>query len=202
MTRDRAEQELHVRETLLKEAQGHVEERRVETAEAREQLADAQAQLVAARARQLTLEEELCRQRDQLAEENEATKTQRRRIAREFKQQRAAHLAELEQRKAELESLATTSDENLAGEAAALRARLDEMREEHARQLDELRSAQAAVPTPRNCDGSAKSETSSPNGSRRPNRGSATTRGRARAMRAAATTCNAASRWPWKKYAN
>ena len=106
LDRARSEQELHVRETLVKEAQSYGEQRRVELATLREQLADAQAQLTAARARQQALDQEIAATREQFAAKEEDTKSQRRRIAREFKQQRAERLAEYAERKAELEALA------------------------------------------------------------------------------------------------
>ncbi len=136
----RLEQELRVRETLLKESQCRDEQRHVESAALRQELADVQAQFSAARNRQTALEQELTTERDRFETRLEETKAQRRRIAREFKQQRAEHLAELAERKAELETLARTSDRELQAQLEALKAELQRATEEHARELAELRN--------------------------------------------------------------
>jgi chromosome segregation ATPase len=139
LDRGRLEQELRVRDALLKEAQGHAETSRVESATVRERLADAEAQLAAAHEMQSALEHKLVELREQAAAEQEKTKAQRRRIAREFKQQRAERLAELDRRKAELESLA-------GGRHADLESRLARAQSEllaSLRELDELRAASA-----------------------------------------------------------
>lgn len=107
----RAEQELRVRDALLKEAQGNDEGSRIELASLREKLGDAEAQLTAARERQNALERELADERERVDAERGKTKAQRRRIAREFKKQRAEGTAEFDRRKAELEELARQAQE-------------------------------------------------------------------------------------------
>jgi DNA repair exonuclease SbcCD ATPase subunit len=142
VARGRAEQELRIREALLKETQARDEESRLELAAARERLSDGEAQLAAARERQATLERELVESHDSVAAEREQTKAQRRRIAREFKQQRTEHLAELEKRKAELQALSqvpgTGADEQARKEIA-------ELREALGRRQGELEAAQRQV---------------------------------------------------------
>jgi predicted nucleic acid-binding Zn-ribbon protein len=135
----RTEQELRVRDSLLKEMQGREEQRRIELATLREQLADLQAQLNAARARQHAVEQEMAAERERFAAEQEETKAQRRRIAREFKQQRAERLAELEQRKAELERLAQARNVELVAKLEALQAELEQAK----RQIAEANTATA-----------------------------------------------------------
>jgi DNA repair exonuclease SbcCD ATPase subunit len=139
----RVEQDLRVRETLLKESQSRDEERRVELAILREQLADSQAQLNAARARQTAIEQELEAQRERFEAQQEETKAQRRRIAREFKQQRAERLAEFAERKAELETLSQSRNQELVAKLAALDAELKRATEQHAREIADLQAAPA-----------------------------------------------------------
>ncbi len=136
VARAKSEQELRVRDALLKEVQSHDEQRRVELATLREQLADLQAQLTAARTRMQSLDKETEEQREQLEAQLEETKAQRRRIAREFKAQRAAHLGELEERKAELDRLSSARHAELEGELEQLRAELQRAQQRHAVELD------------------------------------------------------------------
>jgi hypothetical protein len=164
----RAEQELRVREALLKDTQANDEARAVEMAAVRQRLAEVEAQLAAAQKRHAELESELSEAREQVAAEQEATKAQRRRIAREFKQHRAERLEEFDRRKAELLSLEQARCAAVAGNADAaqadaaraellaaaqqraealeseidrLRASLELVDGEHARELEALRSA-------------------------------------------------------------
>jgi chromosome segregation ATPase len=132
VARAKSEQELRVRDALLKDMQASDEQRRVDLATLREQLADLQAQLTAARNRMQSLDKEAEEQREQLEARLEETKAQRRRIAREFKQQRAEHLAELDERKAELERLGTTRNTQLETELAQLKAKLAEAESRYA----------------------------------------------------------------------
>ena len=158
----RAEQELRVRDALLKETQANDEARSVEMATFRQRLADADAQLAAAQKRHAALECELTEARDQVAAGQEATKAQRRRIAREFKQHHAERIAEFDRRKAELLSLEQSKNsahesqvntaqaertaaaqhriETLESEIAGLRASLDKVHAEHAGELAALKS--------------------------------------------------------------
>lgn len=136
----RVEQDLRVRETLLKESQGRDEQRRVELATLREQLADSQAQLNAAHHRQAAIEQELEAERERFEGQQEETKAQRRRIAREFKQQRAARLAEFDERKAELEALAQSRNQDLVAKLAALDTELKRATEDHAREIADLQA--------------------------------------------------------------
>ncbi len=140
LERARVEQELRVRDALLKETQSRDEQRHVELAAVREKLADAEAQLNAARMRHTALEQELSAQRDQIKLKQEETKAQRRRIARELKQQRA----ELEERKAELAAAGGTRHVELEQELSAARAELAQVEEEHARRIQELQSTATA----------------------------------------------------------
>lgn len=150
--RGRAEQELRVRETLLKEAQAGDEQRHVELATIREQLADAQAQLTAAHQRQAALDRELAEEREQAVTQREETKAQRRRIARELKHQHAEQLAEVERRQAELQALGESHDTRLAEQAASAQAELtsavdelNELRETLAHRTDELEAARRQI---------------------------------------------------------
>jgi hypothetical protein len=140
LARGRAEQELRVRDALLKEAQSHEEASRVELASFRERAADAEAQLNAARERHAALERELTQEREQLAAEREETKAQRRRIARELKRERA----ELQ---AEADSRANAGDAVAAGRVQELEAGLAAAQTEllaNIRELDELREKAAS----------------------------------------------------------
>jgi chromosome segregation ATPase len=137
----RGEQNNRVRETLLKEAQTSNEQRRVELATLREQLADAQAQLAAARARQQALDQELSAARELATNRDDDTKAQRRRIAREFKQQRAERLAEFAERKAELETLSQQRHATLEAQLSALQADLAASEARHAEQLATLQNS-------------------------------------------------------------
>ena len=150
--RGRAEQELRIRDTLLKEAQGNDEQRRVELATLRERLADAEAQLAATRERQTALERELADQRERAGAERDETKAQRRRIARAFKQQHADRITEVERRKAELEGLAESGDAHLVEQVASAQAELsanirelNELRETLARRTGEAEKAQRKI---------------------------------------------------------
>lgn len=140
----RAEQESRVRDALLKDAQGHDEGSRIGLAALGERLADAEARLTAGRERQNALERELAGERDRAAADREETKAQRRRMAREFKQQRAERIAEFDRRKAELVDLAATVNaqrDEQVDSAAGLRAALDEIKAEHAREIEQLKRA-------------------------------------------------------------
>lgn len=143
VARAKSEQELRVRDALLKEVQSHDEQRRVELATLREQLADMEAQLAAARSRMQALETASESQREQLETQLEETKAQRRRIAREFKAQRAAHLGELEERRAELERLSSARHAQLEGELQQLRAELAQAQQLHATELATSQSSAA-----------------------------------------------------------
>jgi chromosome segregation ATPase len=152
LERGRSEQELRIREALLKEAQGRDEESRLELAAQRERLADCEAQLAATRERHAALERELAEARDATAAEREETKAQRRRIAREFKQQRAEHLAELEKRKAELQALvhpqSGPGNEQAQRELAELRESVERRRtqiEEARREIERLGTENAEL---------------------------------------------------------
>jgi chromosome segregation ATPase len=145
----RGEQDNRVRDTLLKEAQASGEQRRVELATLREQLADAQAQLAAARARQQALDQELAAARELAATRDDDTKAQRRRIAREFKQQRAERLAEFAERKAELEALGEQRHTTLEAQLAALQADLATSEARHAEQLAALEKSPHAETDPK-----------------------------------------------------
>jgi chromosome segregation ATPase len=148
LDRARSEQELRVRETLVKEAQSYGEQRRVELATLREQLADAQAQLTAARARQQALDQEIAVTREQFAAKEEDTKSQRRRIAREFKQQRAERLAEYAERKVELEALAQQRHAELEAQLAELQADLRGAERRHADHLTAIENTPDAAADP------------------------------------------------------
>lgn len=140
LERGRLEQELRVRDALLKDAQGKEEAGRVESATLRERAADAEAQLSAAHERQTAIERKLADLREQTAIAEEETKAQRRRIAREFKQQHAERIAELERRKAELQSLADAHHGELEAKLAQAQSELLA----NLRELDELRTAAAS----------------------------------------------------------
>jgi hypothetical protein len=133
----RFEHELHVCQSLLREAQTQHEQGRVEFATLGEQLADAQAQLIAARARQDELRSELADQREQFAAREEKTKTQRRRVARNFKTTHARRLAEIDKRKTRLEALAATGQTQSAAQLDAAQAELSQAQ----RRLHELADA-------------------------------------------------------------
>ncbi len=137
----RTAQELRIRDTLLKETQDKDEQRRVELATLREQLADAQAQLNAVRARQQAQEQEIAAERERHATLQEETKVQRRRIAREFKQQRSERLAELESRKAELETLSARQHHALEAQVEQLQEELAQVRQQHTEHLSQLATA-------------------------------------------------------------
>jgi chromosome segregation ATPase len=144
----RFEHELHVCQSLLREAQTQHEQGRVEFATLGEQLADAQAQLTAARTRQDELRSELADQREQLAAREDETKTQRRRVARNFKALHARRLAEIDKRKTRLEALAATGQSQSAAQLDAAQSelsqaqrRLHELGEALQRRGDELAQA-------------------------------------------------------------
>jgi hypothetical protein len=141
----RCEQELRVCQSLLHGAQAQQDERRIEFAALSEHLADAQAQMTAARERQDQLRRELAEERERCVVQQEETKAQRRRVARELKGQRARRLAEVEQRKAELQALTATGDAQLAAqltaarmEATQARARSNELGKTLEQRSDEL----------------------------------------------------------------
>jgi hypothetical protein len=135
ITTKRLEQDARIHEALLDEAQKGQEQRRVASTDLQEQLADAQAQLAAARKRQEELRHELADERECLSAEQDKTKAERRDIARELKTQHAARLAELEQRKAELQALTAASQTQLEGQLATVNSELSQTRQ----QLAELR---------------------------------------------------------------
>jgi hypothetical protein len=97
--------------------------------------------LAAVRSRQAELEQELEAHREGIAGREKDTKDQRRRIAREFKQQRAEHLAELERRKAELLALSTGRDSDLQQQLIQARDTIEQLR----REIAELETRPAAA---------------------------------------------------------
>lgn len=132
----RLEQELRVREVLLREAQGQQEQRRAELNALREQLADAQAQASDAQERQERFRHELAAEREKASAAIEETKVQRRKLARDLKAQHADRTAEFEQRKAELKALEMARNTQLERQLAA-----SQEEAEHARSaLQELKS--------------------------------------------------------------
>ncbi|HEV3137877.1 MAG TPA: hypothetical protein VGZ26_08225, partial [Pirellulales bacterium] len=124
----RLEQDGRIYESLLAEAQSDQQQRRVASAASQESLADLQAQLAAARNRQEELSLELAQERERFSGEREHTKSQRRRIAHEFKSRHAARLADFERRKAELQVLAAAGHTQLEGQLTALNAELSQAR--------------------------------------------------------------------------
>lgn len=145
----RAEQELRVRDALLNETQANEERRRIELAAAREQSAETEAQLAASRQRQRALETDLADGLERAAAEQEKTKAQRRRIARELKQQRAERNSELDRRKADLHALAQSADAEFEEKMGArLRAQLEQTEAEHAREIEQLKSAAQPAANP------------------------------------------------------
>ena len=76
----RLEQELRMRDVLLREAQSHEEQRRAELHAMRDQLADAQAHSSAAEERQERLRRELAAEREKASAAIEETKVQRRKL--------------------------------------------------------------------------------------------------------------------------
>jgi len=101
------------------------------------------------------LEQELAgldAQRGQLAAAQAETDTQRRRIAEQFKAQRAAHLRELERRRAELERLDTShlgqfqqQVEDLGSRLQQQRAELEQARQRHAELAAKLSEAEGRL---------------------------------------------------------
>lgn len=132
----RLEQELRVREVLLREAQAQQEQRRAELNDLREQLADAQSQSVAAQERQEKFRRELAAEREKASAAIEETKVQRRKLARELKTQHADRSAEFEQRKAELKALEMARNTELERQLAASQDEAEQAR----RALQELKS--------------------------------------------------------------
>ncbi len=119
--------------------QDDAEAARSEITRARERLEAERVQLAANRDRVTALETE--------------TKSQRRRIAREFQVQRATHLAELERRRLELQSLSEATHSELAERSTSAQQEALEQRQQSAQlrkllnaradELNELRSAAA-----------------------------------------------------------
>jgi chromosome segregation ATPase len=128
----RLEQELRVREALLRETQSQQEQTRIECMTMVSQLADAQAHLSAAGDQQNELRRQLTDERESILSKAEETKAQRRRIARELKAQHAAHNAQYEQQKAELQALASASSTQLGTDLAAAQAEAKETRRQMA----------------------------------------------------------------------
>jgi chromosome segregation ATPase len=126
----RLEQELRVREVLLREAQAQQEQRLSELAMARDQLVEARTQASVANERQEQLRRELAERQQQAVAAEEETTAQRRRIARQFKIQHAEHLAQLEQRKAELDELSVARGSQLESQLAASQAQAQQSAEE------------------------------------------------------------------------
>jgi len=148
----RLEAERQKRETLLNELQQQEIRRCSEAARKDAELAEAQAQLAIVQERQQELLRSLEAEKQRSTEKIEATKNQRREIARELKQRRAREMAEIAAQRDELESLraAALAQDNdaAAAELAAARAgikkltaKLDQRVEESAElqaQLDKL----------------------------------------------------------------
>lgn len=132
----RLEQELRVREVLLREVQGQQEQRRAELNALREQLADAESQSVAAQERQDKFRRELAVEREKASAAIEETKVQRRKLARELKVQHADRSAEFEQRKAELKAMELARNTELERQLAASQEDTEQAR----RALQELKS--------------------------------------------------------------
>lgn len=132
----RLEQELRVREVLLREAQGQQEQRRAELNALRGQLADAESQSVAAQERQEKFRHELAAEREKASAAIEETKVQRRKLARDLKVQHADRSAEFEQRKAELKALELARNTELERQLAASQDETEQAR----RALQELKS--------------------------------------------------------------
>jgi chromosome segregation ATPase len=108
-----------VRDVLLREAQGHEEQRRAELHALRDQLADAQAHSIAAEDRQERFRRELATEREKASAAIEETKVQRRKLARELKAEHAERTAEFERRKAELKALQEERNTQLERQLAA-----------------------------------------------------------------------------------
>ena len=136
----------------LAEAQAGQEQRRTALAECQGQLADAHAQLAAAQRRH----EE---QRERVSAGQEETKAQRRRIAHEFKAQHAAHLAEIEQRKAELLALSAKRHTQLEDQLAAVNSELCQARQQMAEMRRSLDERSEALTCARQISDALKAET-------------------------------------------
>lgn len=141
----RMEQEMRVREALIRDLQAQQDQRRSDTVAKDEQLADAQAQLALAHERQDELRRELESLREKIEAAQEATKDQRRRLAREFKDRRARELAEIAHERNRLEALqaACVADGSGAAELAAARAsenRMSAALEQRGNELAEVRA--------------------------------------------------------------
>jgi chromosome segregation ATPase len=120
----RLEQQLQLRETLVSDLQSQHAQRRSESVARDELLADTQSQLALARERQNELRRELEAERDRAEQLVDATRNQRRKLAREFKDRRARELKEIaEQRSAwELQQASRAADGPSAAELAQARA--------------------------------------------------------------------------------
>jgi hypothetical protein len=102
----------------------------------------ARAEFSRARERLETERQQIVAERDRLSDLEAETKNQRRRIAREFQVQRATHVAELERRKTELETLGESSQSELAIKLAEAQAEGQGLREQSAH-LRKLLNARA-----------------------------------------------------------
>jgi chromosome segregation ATPase len=109
---------------------------------AQEESEAAQAEFARARERLETERQQLAAGRDRLAALETETKSQRRRIAREFQVQRATHLAELERRRTELQSLSESTHSELTERSATAQQEAQELRQQLA-QLRKLLNARA-----------------------------------------------------------
>lgn len=124
---DRAETRLHQDRQTLELVRGEHQAQLEQLATKREQLAAEQAELDA--------------QREKLAAAQSETEGQRRRIAREFKAQHAAHLKELDRRRAELERRDTAQQEELQRQLETAQRRQGELSAE----LETLRGGEAKL---------------------------------------------------------
>lgn len=147
---DRRLEELTGRQTEIDEAGARLHHDRQALELARGEHRAELEQFAAQQERLDSRQAELDAQRQQLAASQADTESQRRRIAREFKAQRAAHLKELERRRTELErgdaaqqselkwqlETAQKHEEGLAAELESLRGKCDQLELELAQQSD------------------------------------------------------------------
>jgi chromosome segregation ATPase len=124
----RFEQELRVCQALLEGAHSQSEQRRLEYAAIQEKFDDVQAQLAAAHDRQAELRHQLAEQRELNVVQQEETKAQRRRLARELKAQRAHRLSEEKQHQASLSAATATGEAQLATQLTAARLEVAQAR--------------------------------------------------------------------------
>ena len=113
---------------LLEAERAKLAQERADLKLAQESARACQAEFTRAHERLEADRQQVSLERDRLVALESDTKNQRRRIAREFRVQHATHLAELEARREELESLVTATESELRSLAAATEAeRKDEL---------------------------------------------------------------------------